>query len=100
MGVNGNRSSRNLGNFINNLILLAITSETKIRFQRCVVRNKLGEAKTLTEFIENEKKENSAPNTERLFECMKVADYTISNDVDLKTFTAKIDEFLELKGLE
>ena len=82
-----------------NLILLAITSDPKIRFERCVVRNKLGEAKTLTEFIENEIKENSAPNTERLFECMKVADYTIPNDTDLKTFSSKIDSFLELKEL-
>lgn len=82
-----------------NLILLAVTSEPEIRFQRSLVRNKLGEAKTLTEFIENEQKENSAPNTERLFECMKLADCTILNDTDLKTFITKIDEFLELKEL-
>lgn len=83
-----------------NIILLAVTASPEIRFQRCMVRNKLGEAKTLTEFIENEQKENSAPNTERLFECMKLADYTITNDADLKTFFTKVDEFLTLKELE
>ena len=83
-----------------NIILLSINAPAAVRFQRCVARNKLGEAKTLTEFIKNEKKENSPPNTERLFECMKLADYTITNDADLETFFQKIDELLKIKELE
>ena len=82
-----------------NLILLAITAEPEVRFQRSIVRNKLGEAKTFEEFIKNEKVENSPPNAQRLFECMKLADYTISNDADLETFFRKIDDFLKLKKL-
>lgn len=81
------------------LILLAITASPEIRFQRCLTRGKLGEAKTLAEFVENERKENSAPNVQRLFECLKLADYTIVNDADLETFFRKIDEFLKLKEL-
>ena len=80
-----------------NLILLAINASPEIRFQRSTVRNKLGEAKTLAEFVENEQKENSSPNTERLFECIKLADYTIDNNSDVETFYKKIDEFLKLK---
>ena len=60
-----------------NLTLLNITAEPKIRFQRCILRNKAGEAKTLAEFIENEQKENSAPNAQPLFECIKLSDFTI-----------------------
>ncbi|KKS43736.1 hypothetical protein A3I25_00905 [Candidatus Nomurabacteria bacterium RIFCSPLOWO2_02_FULL_42_17] len=82
-----------------NLILLAITAEPKIRFKRCILRNKLGEAKTLTEFIENEQKENSPPNTQRLFECLNLANYSISNNDDLKILFQKVDEFLRLKKL-
>jgi dephospho-CoA kinase len=83
-----------------NLILLAVDADAELRFNRSIARGKLGEAKTLEEFLENEQKENSAPNMQRLFECMKLADYTIYNNTDLKTFFEKIDEFLKLKELE
>ncbi len=81
------------------LVLLAVTAEPKIRFERCIARGKLGEAKTFEEFIENEQRENSAPNVQRLFECMKLADYTISNESDVGDFFKQVDEFLKLKGL-
>jgi dephospho-CoA kinase len=79
-----------------NLILLAVDADAELRFNRSIARGKLGEAKTLEEFLENEQKENSAPNMQRLFECMKLADYTIYNNTDLKTFFQKVDKFLEL----
>lgn len=82
-----------------NLILLAITAEPEIRFKRCVERNKLGEAKTLEEFIENEQKENSPPNAQRLFECLTLADYTISNNDDTDTLFKEVDEFLKAENL-
>lgn len=82
-----------------NLILLAIVAEPQIRFDRCMARGKLGEAKTLEEFIKNERKENSAPNIQRLFECIKLADYTIDNNTDTKTLFNKVDQFLMSAGL-
>lgn len=78
-----------------NFILLSISADPKIRFKRSIERGKLGEAETLEGFIINEQKENSPPNSQRLFECMKFADYTIENDGDLDSFYTKIDKFLE-----
>ena len=42
-----------------NLILLAVDADAELRFNRSVARGKLGEAKTLEEFLENEQKENT-----------------------------------------
>lgn len=82
-----------------NLILLAVIANPKVRFERSVIRNKLGEADTIEEFIENERKENSAPNVQRLFECLELADYSITNEDDIETLFKKVDEFLMAKSL-
>ena len=78
-----------------NLILLAIEAEPEIRFQRIVDRNKFGEAENFEEFIENERKENSPPNAQRLFECLKLADYSIDNNENQEKLFIKVDEFLK-----
>ncbi|MES2930692.1 MAG: AAA family ATPase [Patescibacteria group bacterium] len=80
-------------------ILLTTEADPEIRFQRSTARNKLGEAGSLEEFLENEKRENSPPNAQRLFECLEQADYTISNNSDLASFHEKIDLFLEKNKL-
>ncbi|HYC34316.1 MAG TPA: AAA family ATPase [Candidatus Paceibacterota bacterium] len=79
------------------LTILSIEADSKIRFQRSLDRNKLGEAKTYEEFVQNEVNENSAPRVQRLFECMKLADYRIDNNGDIDEFYKKIDEFLHSK---
>jgi len=78
-----------------NFILLGIESEIQTRFERSIIRNKLGEATTLEQFDLNEQKENSAPNAQRLFECLKMADYSIENNGSLEEFYQKCDLFLE-----
>ncbi len=83
-----------------NLALLVIEADTKVRFERSVNRNKLGEATTLEEFIQNEKTENSLPNLPRVFECLKLADYSILNNSDLEAFHKEIDLFLNKFNLE
>lgn len=84
------------GNY--DLILLSITAETEIRFKRSIDRNKLGEATTLTEFINREQKENSAPNEQRLFDCLTLADYSIENNGNMEELKGKVDEFLKIKS--
>ncbi|MBP6912136.1 MAG: AAA family ATPase [Candidatus Pacebacteria bacterium] len=78
-----------------NFILLSIFADSDLRFRRSIERNKLGEAKTIEEFIKNEEKENSAPNAQRLFECLNLADYVIKNNSDIEDFRKEIDLFLE-----
>jgi len=76
------------------LILVAVDAEPRIRFQRSKGRGKLGEATTLKSFVEKERAENSAPHVQRLFECMKLADELVANDLDVRSFYRKLDEML------
>jgi len=81
------------------LILLAISAEPEVRFKRTTERGKLGEANTLEDFIRREEIENSPPNAQRLFECLKLADYEIANNADRVSFQSEIDFFLEKNNL-
>lgn len=82
-----------------NFILLAIQADSEIRFKRSKDRNKAGEAETLESFVENEKRENSPPNAQRLFECLELADYTINNNGSSDELFAHADEFLKNNSL-
>ena len=82
-----------------NLMLLAVTADPQIRFERSVLRDKLGEATKFAQFIEREKRENSAPNAQRLFECIELADYYVENNDSLEVLHNKVDEFLKDKSL-
>lgn len=75
-------------------VLIAVEADPAIRFERVKARNKLGEAKTLPEFIETEIKQNSPPNDQRLFECIAEADYHVENNRALALVFEKIDKIL------
>lgn len=76
---------------LSNLVLISIDADASVRFQRVKSNNKLGEATTLSEFIAREKAENSAPNAQRLFECMDRADYHIVNEGSFEELYAQLD---------
>lgn len=75
-----------------NLTLISLDADSGIRFERAKNNGKLGEAKTLEEFIAREKAENSAPNAQRLFDCMELADYHLLNEGSLNELYAQLDE--------
>ena len=78
-----------------NLILIAIDAEPEIRFQRAKERNKIKEATTLKEFIQDEKEENSGDNVQKIFNCIKLADYKINNNSTLDELYSKIDKIIK-----
>lgn len=80
-------------------ILLAVNAEPEVRFKRTINRGKLGEADTLEDFIKREEMENSPPNAQRLFECLKLVDYEIINDRDINSLQKEVDLFLEKNNL-
>lgn len=80
-------------------ILIAVSADPQIRFQRAQARDRLGEASTFEEFIANEQKENSAPNIQRVFECMKMAKYQVGNDGTQDEFYIKLEEILKKEKL-
>jgi len=76
------------------LILISIDADPTVRFIRTRDNGKLGEAGTLEEFNAREQVENSAPNAQRLFECMKLADYHIINETSFEDLYAQLDKIL------
>ena len=75
--------------------LISIDANPAIRFERSQTTKKLGEADTLEEFIKRELAENSPPRAQRLFECMKRADYSLRNDGTIEELKQQLDTLLE-----
>ena len=77
------------------LKLISIDANPEIRFNRTKNNDKLGEADNLNEFLAREQAENSPPNTQRLFDCMKLADFHITNEGTIEELYSAVDEILE-----
>jgi len=73
------------------LTLLSIDASPSTRFERAKRNDKLGEARTLDEFVAREIAENSAPNAQRLFEVMDLAKYHLSNEASIEDLYAQLD---------
>ena len=78
-----------------NLTLIAIDAKPKIRFQRAQSRNKFQEATTLEQFIKDEQEENSGYHIQRVFDCIKLADYQIDNNSNLENLYHQINTILK-----
>ena len=78
------------------LNLISIDADPQTRFERTQKNGKLGEATTLEEFLFRENAENSAPNAQRVFECMNLADEHVTNNGSLEELYAHLDEILAL----
>lgn len=77
-----------------NFILISVDAEPKIRFNRTKSRKYVKEAESLERFIKDEIKENSGEGPQKVFECMKLADYEIENNSSIKELYSKIDKIL------
>ena len=75
--------------------LVSIDAKPEIRFERIKRNSKIGEADSLVDFNAREKAENNPPNIQRLFECMKLADYHIINEGSLDDLYAQFDSLIE-----
>jgi len=76
--------------------LIGVDAPLEKRFERAVARNRPGDPETLEEFIEKEKKENTAASTnQQLEKCLKAADVVIINDSTIEEFHRKIDMIIE-----
>lgn len=80
-----------------NLTLLSIDADSSIRFERAKRNDKLGEAKTLKEFVARELAENSAPNAQRLFEVMNLSEFRLSNEASIEDLYAQLDSIFAEK---
>jgi len=77
-------------------ILVGISAPIELRFERLLKRNRLGDAKTLDEFKQQEQRENLKKDTnQQLDETFKLAEVTIINDNSLEELYKKMDVLLK-----
>ena len=73
-------------------ILMGIDAPMEMRFKRGLIRRRLGDAKTLEDFIKKEGEENkNNPENQQLKKCLKMADVIIINDSTIEDLHRKID---------
>ena len=78
-----------------NFTLVGIDAPIELRFKRLLERNRVGDAKTLKEFKEQEQRENLKSNTnQQLDATFKLSNKIILNDGTLEQLHKKIDDLL------
>ena len=83
---------RKTGNFT----LIGIDAPSELRYKRSLLRKRPGDAKTLREFIEKEKKENKTNiENQQLKKCLEIANVVILNNTTIKEFHRKLDETIK-----
>lgn len=76
-------------------ILLAIDAPVEIRYTRVQKRGRDESASSLQEFIAKEKEEMTQEEKgQQLEECMRMADYRVTNEGSLAEFFKKLEKFL------
>ncbi len=80
-----------------NFFLLAVDADPKIRYERIVQRASETDNVTFDTFLENEKREmkSTDPNKQNLSECIKQADFVISNNGDVSQLYNQTEDFYQ-----
>ena len=77
-------------------ILVAVHTDAKIRFQRLLRRGRIGDAQTIEEFLEHEKKENNDKGAgQQLDKCIEMADKVINSNGTVEEANNDIDRYLD-----
>jgi dephospho-CoA kinase len=78
-----------------NFILLAIDAPVEIRYTRVQQRGRNESVSSLPEFIAKEQEEMTQKEKgQQLEECMRMADYRVTNEGSLEAFFKKLEKFL------
>ena len=81
----------------NGFILIAVHTDAKIRFERLLKRGRVGDAKTLKEFLEHENKENNNEGAgQQLDKCIEMADTVINSNGTIEEANKEMDSYLRL----
>mgnify|MGYP001569803921 CR=1 FL=1 len=79
-----------------NFVLIGIDASIELRFKRLLERNRVGDAKTLEEFKQQEERENLKSDTnQQLDATFGMANKVIVNDGSLEELHKKIDKLLK-----
>ncbi|MFC1621394.1 AAA family ATPase [Candidatus Omnitrophota bacterium] len=81
---------------LDSFILVGVDAPVEMRFKRGLDRKRPGDAQTIEDFIEKEKKENKSDSqNQQLKKCLYFADIVIINDSTLEEFHKKIDDTIK-----
>jgi dephospho-CoA kinase len=81
-------------------LLLGIDAPQALRFQRSVLRGRLGDGASLEEFARKEERENSTTRAgQQLLATLATADVVIDNGGTIEDLRRKVRESLEARGL-
>ena len=82
---------------IKKFTLIAVYAPPKLRYERESERKRHGFTKTYEEWLEIEKKENNSnPQCQQIHECVKLADYNITNDSTKDELIKKVEYTLNI----
>lgn len=77
------------------LILVAITADDKVRFERVTARNSVNEAKNLDDFIREEIVNDASDGANQVIKCIDRADCKIDNSSSLENMYKKLDKIIK-----
>ena len=81
---------------IKNFKLIGIDADSKLRFQRMLKRDRIGDAKTFENFLLDEKKENlKNDNGQQLDNTFAMSDVVVKNEETLSELYKKLDELIK-----
>ncbi len=76
--------------------LVAVHADAKIRFQRLLKRGRTGDAQTLEEFFEHERKENNNEGAgQQLDKCIEMANFLINSNGTIEEANKDIDRYID-----
>jgi len=84
---------KNQGNFV----MIAIDAPIELRFERMAERKRPGDAETLEAMRDKEQKEmqSTGKNSQKIHECIKMANYTITNEGSFEELYQKVDQLIK-----
>ncbi len=86
---------------LRHFLLLGIDAPQALRFERSLLRGRLGDGATLEEFARKEERENSTTQAgQQLLATLALADVVIDNDGTIADLRRKVREALRARGLD
>lgn len=83
---------------ISYFVLIGIRAKRRLRFERILKRGKPWDPKTWDEFLKIDRRDygiNQEDSGQQVGECIKMADYILTNNKDLESFYKKIEKLIK-----
>ena len=85
-----------------NFHLLAVDADSRVRYERVVVRGSSTDKIPYEQFVAEEEKEMTStdPNKQNISKCFEMADATLTNNDSIEKLTAQLKDYLATLGIQ